>query len=384
MIYNSNTRQLYNRLEVAKRLLSNSKNLDERVCLSNYIGNVYSAIDAVSNNGVSTNKKQMFGSHKNYKKFLKKIDIYELKMLENFVLHKDFHSTYMYDILSGVEFNFSELEDEKLVNTTLLSSGEFYGIFYDFMKSINLENIFNDFIKQGRIYRAVNSDDDYLLGFTLFNPINHDSDVFVKDFNYNIHTMYTLAHEFGHVYDLSKFDESVVKYNRFFYQSFYGEVISKLFERLFLQYLIDHNILLEEAQDKLFEMQIINHDFLLSSYILSLLDDESIVSNAYCYMSKDELFNKVKANFVTEDAVYDYIINSTDLDIHQSYLYTYGDIISMFLKNIVKNEGLSASIVNDFLSIRSDLFSDEVLKKWEMSAENYNDLHKKEMQMIKK
>ena len=50
--------------------------------------------------------------------------------------------------------------------------------------------------------------------------------------------MLTLAHEFGHVYDLNSFSGDAQDYNRYVYMSFYHEIVSKLFEKLFIEYLI--------------------------------------------------------------------------------------------------------------------------------------------------
>ena len=196
--------------------------------------------------------------------------------------------------------------------------------------------------------------------------------------------MSTLAHEFGHVYDLSFTLGDVEEFNQYFYLSFFGEVIPRLFERLFFQFMIDKGILTDEIKDKVFEFEVINHDYLLGCYILSLINENSFLDNSYQSLSKDELIQKVKNYFISEDTIRDFVYNSTGFDVLEDFRYAYGDIVSLFLKEAVEDCGLSNDFVEEFLKIRSGLFSEDFLRKWGMGPENYVQLHEKELQMIKK
>ena len=121
MIATNNTRGLYHRLQVANKLLKGSHDKDEKVALFNYIANLYYSIGRVSNMEINASEKKVFGSHKNFRKLMRRFDLYKLKMLENCVKYKDFHSDFLGDILVVVEDDINELEDRKPIDTSSLS-----------------------------------------------------------------------------------------------------------------------------------------------------------------------------------------------------------------------------------------------------------------------
>lgn len=384
MVDTHNTKKLYTQLDIACKELKKAKNSDERVALVNYIGNLNAAIATMEDEKIIFDKGRIYGSHKNQKKFLKKLDIYEDRMLDSFVLNKDFHSNYMGEVLSGIEDNMAEIPEEKISPTTMLKESDFYDIFYQFMKSIKLDKLFDKFIKEKKIYSTITPFSEGNLGFTLYNPVNKDIDIFVNDFEYNIHSMFTLAHEFGHAYDLNNFNEDISVYNKYFYRSFYGEVISKTFERLFLDYMLKNKILLKESQDKLFESEMINHSYILGSYMLSLLPDSLLHDGSYANLDKDKFITMIKNNFIDEDSIRKFIYESVAFDLIEDFTYAYGDIISMFIHESVRDCGFSNDLVEEFLRLRSNLFDEEFMRKWGMGPENYVKLHKKEIECLKK
>lgn len=383
MIATNNTRGLYHRLQVANKLLKGSHDKDEKVALFNYIANLYYSIGRVSNMEINASEKKVFGSHKNFRKLMRRFDLYKLKMLENCVKYKDFHSDFLGDILVVVEDDINELEDRKPIDTSSLSEDDFYTIFFDFMKTYHLEKLFDKFIKEKRIYKII-GDCDISLGFTLFNPINHDSDIFVKDFGYDINSLFILAHGFGHVYDFNHFDRAVSFYNQYFHQSFYGEVLPKTFERLFLNYLFQNNILDNEAIDKLFEMELLNYDYLLGSYILSLLDGKLLIDEKYRTLSYQDLINRIKKYFISEEEIMLYIQNITYFDVGEDFNYTYGNILSLYLKGSIEEDGFDNPMMNDFLEKRNNLFTPEFLSRWDITPSGYQKKHSMDMKILKK
>ena len=383
-MYRTDTKKLYEEVNKGYVSLKNAKNTEEKLALANYIGNLYRSISAVQDEELEIKEKTVFGSHKNFQKIFKKIDLYEMKMLENFVSEKDFHQKYLKKIVLGIEDKFKKINDDKNSKTTFLSFDDFYLIFYDFMKSINQEKLFEKFHKEKRIYRSNTRECENLLGHTVFNPISGDIDIFIDDFNYTVHSMYSLAHEFGHVYDNTNFNESIDNYNRYFYQSFYGEIFSKLFERLFLEYMIKNNILIDEAKDELLFMEFINYEYLLGSYMLTLLGDEYLLSNSYQYMSREKFFEMIESKFANPEYIYEFILNSTYFDIGEDFTYTYGDIISMFLKIQVENYGFDNDLISEVLKFRSGMFDSKVFEKYDFDSDRYIKLHNKEFKLLKK
>lgn len=384
MIVENSTSELKKKIYESTKDIKETKNVAERIALSNYIGNVSQAINCVEDGNIIVPDKKIYGSLKNRRKFHKKLDVYEDRMLNNFIRNKKYHCSYMGEVLSGVEENFLEVEDSELSPVTVLSDSDYYDIFFQFMKSINLEELFDKFIKDRKIYSTELDYNEGCLGFTIFNPLKRDSDIFIKDFEYDIHSMFTLAHEFGHVYDLDHFDDTIEKYNDYFYKSFFGEAISKTFERLFLDFMIKNNILFEESKDKLFECNLINHDYVLASYMLSLLPDKYIENNSYLRLTKDKFLDIIKKYFISEEAIKDYVYNSVSFGISEDFVYAYGDILSMFMKEYIDEDGLSNDMLEEFFRSRCDVFSEEFMRKWGMGPANYVKLHEKQLQYLKK
>ena len=383
MIATNNTRGLYHRLQVANKLLKRSHDKDEKIALSNYMWDLYHSMEQVSSRKINVSEKKIFGSHKNYQKLMRRFNLYKLKMLENLVEYKDFHSDFLRDILDVVEDDTSELDDREFADTSILSEGDFYTIFFDFMKKYHLEKLFDEFVKEKRIYKVV-ADSDNTLGFILFNPVNQDIDIFVKDFFYNIYSLFVLAHEFGHAYDFIHFDGDISAYNHYYYQSFYVETISKLFERIFLDYLFQNHILGDEVNDLLAEMEMNNYDYLLSSYVLSLLDDELLINEKYSTLSHQELINRIKKYFISEEAIGFYIQDDIHFDVWADFNYTYGNVLSLYLKEPVEEEGFDNAMMNDFLKERGRLFTPAFLEKWDITPSGYQEKHSRDMKILKK
>ncbi len=195
MIETSSVRCLYNRLQDANNLLSRSKDKDEKIALVNYILSMYYSIECVSAMKANASRMKVFRNKRGYHKFTRGFNLYKLKMLENFVYYKDFHSSFLGDLLLAVEDNINIFEGT-LLEATSLSEEDFYAIFFGFMKHYHLEKLFDKFIRERRIYKMV-GDYGHDIGVTLFNPLNKDCDIFVKDSAYNINYLFTLAHEFG-------------------------------------------------------------------------------------------------------------------------------------------------------------------------------------------
>ncbi len=383
MIATNNTRGLYHRLQVANKLLKRSHDKDEKIALSNYMWDLYYSMEQVSNREINASEKKIFGSHKNYQKLMRRFNLYKLKMLENLVKYKGFHSDFLRDILDVVEDDTSELDDREFTDTSILSEGDFYTIFFDFMKKYHLEKLFDEFVKEKRIYKVV-ADYDNTLGFILFNPVNQDIDIFVKDFFYNIYSLFALAHEFGHAYDFIHFDGDISAYNHYYYQSFYVETISKLFERIFLDYLFQNHILGDEVNDLLAEMEMNNYDYLLSSYVLSLLDDELLINEKYSTLSHQELINRIKKYFISEEAIGFYIQDDIHFDVWADFNYTYGNVLSLYLKEPVEEEGFDNAMMNDFLKERGRLFTPAFLEKWDITPFGYQEKHSRDMKILEK
>ena len=373
---------LIERVERANKNLKKAKSAEERIAMANYIDNLYESIIYTTGIPLVPTEKAVFGSHKNYHKFNKKVTILDNKTLENFFENRKFHTWLFGSILDEINPYLEEYEDLGFGNGEIISKGEFFDIFLSFLNELHLGKHFDKFIENVGIYSFDSEYRTDCKGYIIYNPVNKDTDVFVGDFDYNATSLYTLAHEFGHVYEFSKFDDDVSIYNKHFYQSFYGESVSKLFERMMLEYLIKNNILRADAKDELIDMEFNNFTFMIYSYIISLLDDEmlkkhrqNIVSPEYIYSLIDEYFD--------EDVI-DLLVENDSLEVQHNYIYAYGDVISMFLKDKVNKYGFDNDMIDELHDRRAEIFSPDFIEKYDMSPKRYVKAYQKELKLLEK
>lgn len=384
MIEADSPKNLYEKLELANRQMKNAKNREEKMAISNYICYLYDSIRLVSSDATIPSDKNIYGTTKNIPVFNKKLDEYENKVMKNFLINKKFHNRFFESIFKRIDHERRILEEDEYSGITDLKEDEFYTIFFEFMTKIGLNKYFDKFVKDNRIYKTKIQYNESTLGYTLYNPLTKDSDIFIEDMEYDIYSMFTLAHEFGHVYDLNNFDEGVENYNKYAYQSFNKEVTSKTFERLFLDFLIEKNILVNEAKDELFDMTNFNYEFILTAYLLTLIPDIYLIDNSYLDLSRTKIYKLVERYFNKKNNIRRFINKSYDLEVNEAYNYAYGDIYSMFFKEMIKDNDYKLDVLDEFFKYRSELFSPEQLDKFKITPKRYVKLYKKDIEMLKK
>lgn len=383
MTISDNPKALKKKLNVSKELLNKMLDSEGKNTLYSYMDCLNDAILDVSGLEINEFDKVVFQRNILFRDFLKRISIYDKEMEKNYIInkdyHKDFFNHFLFDMCSFNNEIYNKLEN---ISYTSLEKEDFYNIFYEFMNSLGLSPLFDFFIKNNNIYNNKNMYEGYE-GLTLYNPILKDSDIFITNFDYTIYSMFVLAHEFGHVYDFELFSDNVENYNRYLYQSFYHEVISKLFERLFLKYLIDKDIMRDEAENTLLLNESSNSVFVMNSYILSLLDGDILKNDNYKNLSSEDLVDRVYYYFSNYNYIKYYIENSC-FDILSDYNYAYGAIISMCLEDDIKRFGFSEDVLHSFLEDRTQMFQKEFMEKNNFTSSRYLDLYNKQLKLIKK
>lgn len=384
MVEFGNERNIRKEIWETLKLITKEKDNITRLALYNYIGNLYSALSVIKGRSMYPKRKKILGDLNNYNKFVKSTDFMMDRFLDNFIKNQEFHQDCFNDLLVGIEDvfikNISGAEYSK--QSDYFGEDDFLIVFHDFCQSLGLEKIFYEIFEDKRLFKMSKGIDyDNYLGLTLHNPLTGESRILIDSFDYNLDSMFTLAHEVGHYYDLLEFfgrdkNASFVSYT---FKSVFQEVFSRLFERLFLAYLINENIMRDKAIDKFLDLEIINHDYIVSSYILSLLDSE--------YLNKDmdmdplKIFKMVSKFFSNAEVVEEYIGN-VEFDLMSDINYAYGDFLSMFLKEEVLAEGLDSELVRKFKEIRNKEFNVDFLLREELIPERYIALYKKEVQLI--
>lgn len=382
---NTSTRQLFDQLsEAEKSIRSKNINSDERLALANYIGNLYRALICMGHGEIEFDKYISFGGKRNYNKIVKSMNYYSDKLIKNFLENKKFHKNYFSEVLPDIEEEISKMKELDTNEHVYFKRKDFFEVFYQFMKSINLEELFDKLYKNNSIYSTIIGQDIGNVGFTLYNPLDGKIDLFIKDLKYSLSDMNTLAHEMGHCYDLSRFDGDVPKYNRFFYTSFYGEVISRLFERLLLDYLKTNNIAVKNVEAKELDFVLLNHDFLLQAFILSLFSNEFITKDKYLDCDSNEMVEMVKNHFIDESFIKIFIEGVISFDLSEIYNYAYGDIVSLFLFDEIKKYGFNNEMIEYFFNRRHELFNEDYLRECGYGPANYVKSYKKHYEHLKK
>lgn len=373
--------------EVLKEIKSTGDK-NKLLLLENYIGDLYSALTTINGEMSYPIPRKMFGTKSKYRTFVKETDILFDKFDDNFIKNKEFHSDLFYKIFYNIEDLYSCMLNNNKVycgEVDSLSEEEFCTIYHDFLKSIGLENLYDEIMNKSIYCCNGGTGLDNYNGLALFNPFNGDSGILIRNFDYNIESMFTLTHETGHIYDLKSLlsegkNSEMVNYA---YLSLFGEVMSKLFERLFLEYLITNNIYRNIAIDKLIDMEIFNHSCLINGLILSLIRSEDLYLDGYEYLSDTEIINKVRYYFVDDDFLIDHL-SLHDLNLSEDISYAYGDIISMKLKEVFKNSGFNSSEFKYFMKHRTKIFNPFYIRELSISADDYYDSYVDELSLIKK
>ena len=375
---------IYDRLETAKKLLKTAKTSDEKLAIANYIANIYRSLVCMGVEDVSFDIAKDFGSKKNFQKFQKKLTIYQAKLMRQFVDEKDFHQNFLGTILPDVEEEMTRFCSFPFLEEEELRRDDFWDIFYWFLEELQLKDEFDAFYHDSHVHSSIQTTGENQLGFTTYNPVNRDVDLFARDFRYTLSCMETLAHEMGHGYDLKNFHGSVKEYNQYYYLSFYGEVLSRLMERLLHRFLLKHNIQIEATKERMIEFECLNYDFLLQSYILSLLDEDSLLKDAYKTCDKSVLIRKVRKYFMPDFDLKAFVERFNLFDVSEDFTYTYGDILSLFLCEEVEKKGFQGERFESFLRHRGESFHKNFLYECGVSPEKYVKLYQKEVQLIKK
>jgi len=385
MIYNTDSRQLHKKGEDAIKLFQTGKyNLDEKIALFNYIAIIYPRIAEVRGGRYNLSPTRVFPTKKEYLDFMKKQKPYLDSVSKKFIQDKEFHKKYITEVFFGVSNILANVAEMDYSLEDKFSGKEFFDVFYLFMQSIGLDKLFLDIVNNGQIYGIKRCLEEGSNGYTVFNPFNGDSDVFINYYDFNISSMFTLAHEIGHVYDFNNLSIDMASYNKYQYQSFYKEVISKLFERLFIDFMLKNGIKTEATTDILFDMESINYQYLYTGYIFSLLDNRFIRDEYYKTMTNDDLAFLVKDGFKGYKSVKSFLDDSLPIDLGEDMTYLYGDIVSMFLFKNIQADNYSLDSLKLFFEKCRGLFDIDSFLSVAGTSSEYLDLYKKESKILVK
>ena len=160
---------LYRRIYAARQLLKKTNNIDEKIALRMYIDTIYGSIEEVADKRLCIHANDIYGKCKNLKRINDKYFAYENEMINNFIKNKEFISDYYGKIARGV--NKLHIEDDSLYgdNYKTLKIEDYFDIFNLFMKSIYLDDFYEEFYKKGILKFIIERQINY--GRRLPNPL---------------------------------------------------------------------------------------------------------------------------------------------------------------------------------------------------------------------
>lgn len=381
MIVTRSSKNLKRQLLQASKDLKRISNKEAKFALANYISNIYRASNDL-NPPIRLSSKTAFSTTREYNKFIKKVNILSDQMLNDFVLNKDFHGSYIGDIMSEKEGMGNDYV-EKDVESKVYSPKEFSEILFDFLKSIGQEKLFDKMIENGVIYSQKSSDNGNK-GSILYNPINGKTDIFIRNFKYTLPNMDVLVHELGHSLDYQILGNDPEKFNYYFYVSFMDEVMSNLFEKLFIDYAIRNNLEYEVVQNMLYNYDIDYYYEQFNAFLLATLSDEDLYSDKFLNLDEKGFYELFSDYFESLEEVEEHLALCGDIDLSETYSYSYGNIISTFLADEIKRNGCSNLALSDFLRNRYGKFDRELFERNDWTPENFGKIYRKELEILSK
>lgn len=253
------------------------------------------------------------------------------KNILNFIQNKELHRAFSGRIIKLYDKDFSYYINKRLY----LRDYQMADIICDFLdEEFNQADQFRSFIKNDRIFRVGISEDSSfknVAGYTMYDFITNNSFVVISDDKKiaDVDLMRIITHEFGHVVD--NLDRRYVSRKdnvNYYWISNYAEVYSMLYEKLFYDYLIRHNIFKGNASWSLkqFYMDIFDH-FNSIEYVSSL-EDRLIVNERY--KKANNIAEQIQ---VTDDGIT--YIDAAILDnFNEINLYSYGGVIACYFADL--------------------------------------------------
>ena len=140
----------------------------------------------------------------------------------------------------------------------------------------------------------------------------------------------------------------------------------------------------EETKNLFYNYLSFQLEYLFGAYLESMFPDDIIYNSFYKDMSRRQLYDIVKDDFIFAPHLYDYFLNHPNFDIQGDYKYAYGDILSLFLAKSIEEEGLSSPEFKKFLEHSCEMFDEDYILKSGYSADKYLKEHQKQLTIFKK
>lgn len=384
-LYTGDVKVLKEEIEKLRDDILRGKNVNEIV-------NIYTTLDAIiPSYSALSGEDTAYYKKINKNKYLSNLTDYRMRKLynhfiENFISNKEFHGQLSNDVLNTLNDCLDNIENFNM-KKKMFSEKEIIEIMLDFLKQKGNDNdkLLLKTIENKRMFQI---EDDYSNcdGYTTFNCNSKITNIFINHAESDVSTMATIIHEIGHVADFRDLIKRFSKKEQceFFLKPVYSEVISKLYEKQFIDYLIENNIAVNDAK---LELETFFGSTLESTQellFLTALDKELFVKERYRDLDKSDFLEIVLPSIHIEVDTSD-ITDPEDIDIIDSTIYTYGGIISTYLSNLEKNDSERFKIIyKEFLDNRIKYFDKDILNILQTSNEGLSNATKEEFKILER
>ena len=371
IILNKNSKELITRYKNYSKQLKNIKDEHERNNLLGYCASLRAMINYMKIIPIH----ESFSVIKNANSYNNYATDCSLEILNDFLEKKEYHKDLLNEILPNMQDEIDVLPVEYNYEYSKMDKKEFMNILNSFAKQFQIDNLLNKMIVNKQIYQKKSTKKSQFRAFTLYDSLAEEAEIMLDKFNYDLNDQRVIFHELGHVLDFSKINPT--KINDYILKSLYLEVLSNTIERLFLRYSSKHNQNKEENKKIYSNFLSRNYEYIAESLIISFFDNEFIKHSNEITLSPRQIMDLINLDDIYDEKIVEQFIKSIgNLDLRESLIYSYGDIISLTLADEIEKNGLNCEMNEDLNKIKLNKFDLSFMKKYDITPKTYiNRLH---------
>lgn len=274
------------------------------------------------------------------------------------------------NLLSLFNHSFEELDSFVLEEENNIekvpNEKEMYEIISDFFRDCNKKAalLFDFLIKGKRIFELPKEEEEGK-AYNLFNIFQNNFYIFIKNNGNIVTTMTRIVHEIGHAMDELQFLSLGERKQCNYYtnKSSLVEVISTIYEKEFLDFLLEKGIYKEYAQQEMKVYFSSLRFFAEQADFLFYLPNDLLKMDNYKNVSKQDLIKYLEdycSLLVDHDAMYD----PSDLDLCDALKCYYGFALSSYFTNLKKQDSQQyQENFHNFLKLRAGYFPSNFLER---------------------
>lgn len=257
-----------------------------------------------------------------------------------------------------------KITEEKQENSP--NEKEMYEIISDFFKSRNknAKHLLDYLIKEKRIFK-IPEKEELEKAYNLRNLFQNNFYIFLKSGGNMVTMMTSIVHEIGHTMDevqllyLGKRKEC----NYYDRKSSLIEVISTMYEKEFLDFLLEENIDRKYVEQEIEEYYVSFQFYSEQTELLFYLPDEWLRRDRYKGLAKQDFISYLEENYpiIVEQEV---IASPSDMDLSNQLCYCYGFALAVYFSYLRRHDySRYQENFHNFLKLRAGYFPSDFFGK---------------------